>query len=252
MKSFTIFPAIDLRGGKVVRLTQGDPNRQKIYNTDPSAVAQSMIADGASWLHVINLDGAFGDSSSANFQALAAIVENTRQKKTSIQFGGGLHTLEQIDQVLSSGVTRVILGSLAARQPEIVHDLVQKYGAERIAVSLDGRNKEVMVSGWQEASGIGVFDLATRLKSYGLKWLVYTDITRDGMQTGSDFETTVALAQETGLNIIASGGVSTPDEVQQLMNHGVAGAIIGKALYESSVKLSDLIRISREDQIKSC
>jgi len=252
MKSFTIFPAIDLRGGKVVRLTQGDPNRQTTYNSDPAAVAQSMIVGGASWLHVINLDGAFGDSSSANLQALSAIVDRTRKKKTEIQFGGGIHTLEQIDRVLCSGVTRIILGSLAVRQPEIVHDLVQKYGAERIAISLDGRNNEVMISGWQEASGIGVFDLAARLKSYGLKWVVYTDITRDGMQTGSDFETTVALAKATGLNVIASGGVSTPSEVRLLKNQGVAGAIIGKALYEGTVKLPDLIKIARNEQELSC
>lgn len=252
MNSFTIFPAIDLRGGQVVRLTQGDPTRQQTYSSDPAMVAQSMLEQGTKWLHVINLDGAFGDSSSQNLQALTRIVAQVRHKNAFIQFGGGLHTMEQVDRIFSQGVTRAILGSMAARQPEVVRDLVQKYGAERIAVSLDGQNKEVMIAGWQEASGIGVFDLAAQLKTMGLKWLVYTDIARDGMQSGSDFETTVALARETGLNVIASGGVSTTSEVELLKRQGVTGAIIGKALYEGTVKLPDLLEIGQEEQSKPC
>ncbi len=249
MKSFTIFPAIDLRSGQVVRLTQGDPGRQKTYSNDPESVAKSMLKQGATWLHVINLDGAFGDSSTANLQAVSKIAGVVEQNKACIQFGGGLHSREQVDRILSSGVSRAILGSMAARQPEIVRDLVQQYGADRIAVSLDGRDQKVMVSGWQESSGIGVFDLAGRLKAMGLEWLVYTDIARDGMQTGSDFDTTVKLARETGLNVIASGGVSTLEEVEKLKSQGVSGAIIGRALYEGTIALNDVLKIAQKEQV---
>ncbi|NMB54167.1 MAG: 1-(5-phosphoribosyl)-5-[(5-phosphoribosylamino)methylideneamino]imidazole-4-carboxamide isomerase [Leptolinea sp.] len=246
MTDFIIFPAIDLRNGQVVRLSQGDPNRQKIYSADPASVARSMLEQGAAWLHVVNLDAAFGEASEANWQALATILDTAKKYNGRVQCGGGLHSVEQVEVILSAGIDRAIIGSLAVRSPETVKRLLQKFGPERIAVSLDGRQKKVMVAGWQQASEIGVFELSRDLKEMGLSWLVYTDIERDGLQTGSDVETTTALARDTGLNIIASGGVCTPHEVKQLRDQGVAGAIIGRALYEATVCLPDLLEAARD------
>jgi phosphoribosylformimino-5-aminoimidazole carboxamide ribotide isomerase len=241
MTDFTIFPAIDLRNGQVVRLNQGDPNQQKTYSTNPAAIARNMLEKGARWLHVVNLDGAFGESSNANLIALSRIIGIAREFQAGVQFGGGLHTLGQVQDTLAYGVTRVVLGSMAVQKPKNIRMLLQEHPSDQIAVSLDGRNKKVMVSGWQEESEIGIFELAAKLKEMGLTWLVYTDIERDGMQTGSDFETTVSLARETGMNIIASGGVTTVEEVKNLKNQGVAGAIIGRALYEGTVDLGELL-----------
>lgn len=246
MTSFTIFPAIDLRGGQVVRLSQGDPNRQKTYSSNPASVARTLLEQGAEWLHVINLDGAFGESSNENFLALSRIIGIAREFKASIQFGGGLHTLGQVQDTLGYGVTRVVLGSMAVKKPKNVSLLLQEFGSDHIAVSLDSRNRKVMISGWQEDSEIDLFELAHTLKSMGLTWLVYTDINRDGMQSGSDFETTALLARETGLKVIASGGVSTLREIMDLKQQGVAGAIIGRALYEGTVNLRDLLKINKD------
>jgi phosphoribosylformimino-5-aminoimidazole carboxamide ribotide isomerase len=247
MNEFTIFPAIDLRKGQVVRLRQGDPNQQTHYSSDPENIARKMLEQGVEWLHVVNLDGAFGDSSAANLLALARILRAVRDNHANVQFGGGMHSMAQVKEALDTGVSRAILGSLAIKDPECVRALVSEFGPERIAVSLDGRKNKVMVAGWQQESAASVTGMAADLRSMGLEWLVYTDIDRDGMQTGSDFVTTITLARETGLNVIASGGVSTVDEVKQLKEHGAAGAIVGKALYEGSVDLVDLLAIARKE-----
>jgi len=247
MNKFTIFPAIDLRNGQVVRLRQGDPNQQTNYSSDPENIARKMLEQGAEWLHVVNLDGAFGDSSTANLLVLERILRAAGDYQASVQFGGGMHSIAQVIETLNSGVSRAILGSMAIKDPECVHSLVSEFGPERVAVSLDGRKNKVMVAGWQQESDASVTGMAANLRSMGLEWLVYTDIDRDGMQTGSDFDTTIALARETGLKVIASGGVSTLEEVQQLKKHGAAGAIVGKALYEGSVDLVDLLAIARKE-----
>jgi len=247
MQKFTIFPAIDLRNGQVVRLRQGDPNQQTNYSSDPEMIARKMLEQGAKWLHVVNLDGAFGDSSAANLLVLAKILRAAGDYQASVQFGGGMHTIAQVKETLDSGVTRAILGSMAVKDPDCVRSLVREFGPERIAVSLDGRKNKVMVAGWQQESDASVSGMAADLRSMGLEWLVYTDIDRDGMQTGSDFDTTITLARDTGLKVIASGGVSTVDEVKRLKEHGAAGAIVGKALYEGSVDLVDLLAIARKE-----
>lgn len=247
MKTFTIFPAIDLRKGQVVRLKQGDPDQQTSYSSEPETVARKMLAQGARWLHVVNLDGAFGDSSDVNHRVLAKILQAAGEFNAEVQFGGGMHTVEQVKNVLDSGVSRAILGSLAVKDPDCVRSLVAEFGAERIAVSLDGRKNKVMVAGWQKESDASVTGMAAMLRSMGLEWLVYTDIDRDGMQTGSDFETTTALARETALKVIASGGVSSVSEVIRLRQNGAAGAIVGKALYEGSVDLGDLLAAVRKE-----
>jgi phosphoribosylformimino-5-aminoimidazole carboxamide ribotide isomerase len=242
MKSFTIFPAIDLRFGKVVRLSQGDPNRQKTYSDNPASTAQSMLDDGARWLHVVNLDATFGESASTNLLALQTILKTADDYQANVQFGGGLHSIDHVKAALSSGVSRVVLGSLAAREPNCIADLLKEFDADQIAVSLDSLDKKVMVSGWRKSTNIGVYDLANQLRTYGLRWLVYTDIKRDGMQIGSDFETTISLFEQTKLNIIASGGVSSLSEINLLKNKGVSGAIIGRAFYEGTMSLPDLLK----------
>jgi phosphoribosylformimino-5-aminoimidazole carboxamide ribotide isomerase len=247
MKTFTIFPAIDLRFGQVVRLTQGDPDRQKTYSNDPAAIAVEMLNAGASWLHVVNLDATFGESSEKNILALKSIIKKAEQYQAGVQFGGGLHDLDLIRKTLSYGVNRVVLGSLAAREPASIKTLLREYQPDQIAVSLDGLDKKVMVSGWREATSLDVFELANTLKSFGLRWLVYTDIKRDGMQIGGDFETTISLHKQTNINVIASGGVSSQEEIKILKKNGVAGAIVGRALYEGTLKLTDLLAISGKE-----
>lgn len=247
MNNFIIFPAIDLRKGQVVRLRQGDPNQQTSYSSDPELVARKMLEQGARWLHVVNLDGAFGDSSATNHLVLGKILQAAREYNASVQFGGGMHTVDQVKEILETGVSRAILGSLAVKDSDCVRTLIQEFGSERIAVSLDGRQNKVMVAGWQQESSASVTGLAASLKAMGLEWLVYTDIDRDGMQTGSDFDTTVQLSRETGLKVIASGGVSSIEEVIRLRDNGAAGAIVGRALYEGSVDLPGLLAAARKE-----
>jgi phosphoribosylformimino-5-aminoimidazole carboxamide ribotide isomerase len=247
MDNFIIFPAIDLRKGQVVRLRQGDPNQQTNYSTDPEQVARKMLEQGAQWLHVVNLDGAFGDPSDTNHRVLSRILQAVREFGANVQFGGGMHTVDQVKAVLDTGVTRAILGSLAVKDPECVRSLVQEFGADRIAVSLDGRQNKVMVAGWQQESSASVTGLAASLRTMGLEWLVYTDIDRDGMQIGSDFKTTIQLSRETGLKVIASGGVSSINEVIRLRESSAAGAIVGKALYEGAVDLPGLLAAARKE-----
>jgi phosphoribosylformimino-5-aminoimidazole carboxamide ribotide isomerase len=249
MNDFTIFPAIDLRGGKVVRLTQGDPNRQKTYSQNPARVAGQMLDDGAQWLHVVNLDAAFSESSTINFPIIQDLVKISIKHNANLQLGGGFRSSEMVKQAIEMGVSRVIIGSLAVKKPEFVHTLMQNYSADQIAVSLDGLNKKVMVSGWQEPTEAGILETAKQLKISGLQWLIYTDIKRDGMQSGSDFESTLELVQETGLNVIASGGVSSLNELVFLKNNGVAGAIVGKALYEGTVRLKDMLSVAGQEKV---
>jgi phosphoribosylformimino-5-aminoimidazole carboxamide ribotide isomerase len=208
-----------------------------------------MLDDGARWLHVVNLDATFGDSAATNLLALQAIIKTAQEYQAGVQFGGGMHSIDQVKAALSSGVSRVVLGSLAAREPDSVAALLQEFDPDQIAVSLDGLDKKVMVSGWREATNIGIFELANKLKSYGLRWLVYTDINRDGMQVGSDFETTIALFEQTQLNIIASGGVSSLAEIKILKDNGVAGAILGRALYEGTLTLTDLLIYAKGEEV---
>jgi phosphoribosylformimino-5-aminoimidazole carboxamide ribotide isomerase len=247
MGAFTIFPAIDLRFGQVVRLTQGDPDRQKTYSQDPASVAQMMLDTGARWLHVVNLDGAFGSSSNINLLALQAIIKSSGRYQARVQFGGGLHSIELTKEALSNGVSRVVLGSLAVKDPGCIQKLLQEYQEDQLAVSLDSINNNVMVSGWRESTDIGTYEMADVLKSMGLRWLVYTDIKRDGMQSGSNFETTISLFKRTKLNVIASGGVSSQQEVEELKKQGVAGAIVGRALYERTLNLQDLLATAEKE-----
>jgi phosphoribosylformimino-5-aminoimidazole carboxamide ribotide isomerase len=244
MKSnpFTIFPAIDLRLGKVVRLMEGDPNRQTAYSDNPAGTAKRWLDAGASWLHVVNLDGAFGEAGNQNQIALEEILSTAAVYRASIQLGGGLRSLEDVQAVLDLGVQRAILGTLAVRQPDQLQQALARWGAGRISASLDARGSEVLVHGWQEGSQLDLFELAAHFKTLGLEWLVYTDVARDGMQTGYNRPTTLRLARESGLNMIASGGVRDLEDIEAAAADGLPGIILGKALYEGRIDLEKAIK----------
>ena len=232
MSEFTIYPAIDLRHGQVVRLMEGDPNRATFYDPDPAAAARRWLSAGSRWLHVVNLDGAFGESSAQNRQALAAILSVAKEFGARVQFGGGLRTLEAIDAVLSLGVSRAVIGTAVVEQPDLLPAALRRWGAEHLAAGLDARGGLVQVRGWQSGSGIPAVDLAQQLASAGLKWLVFTDIARDGLQTGINLPATTSLANQSGLQVIASGGVAGMADIQAACTAGLPGIIVGRALYE--------------------
>jgi phosphoribosylformimino-5-aminoimidazole carboxamide ribotide isomerase len=236
---FTIYPAIDLRGGKVVRLKEGDPARMTSYSDDPAETAQRWLDAGASWLHVVNLDGAFGESDDANRNALAAILKLGAR----VQFGGGMRSLDDIAAALRLGVSRVILGTIAIEQPEIVKDALKLFGAEQIAVGIDARDGLVRTRGWKDDSGISATDLALQMRTFGLAAVIFTDIRRDGLGSGLNIPSTRELAEVSGLDVIASGGVHTLEDVKAAKDAGLAGCIIGRALYDGTVDLEKALQV---------
>ncbi len=233
--NFVIFPAIDLRGGQVVRLKEGDPNRQTKYSTDPAGTARRWIEAGATWLHVVNLDGAFGESVSANEQALEGILAEAARTGVAVQFGGGLRSLEAIERAMSAGVSRAILGTLAVENPDLLAGALSRWGADKIGVSLDARGGQVQVRGWQSSTALMATDAARNFSQAGLRWVVFTDIARDGLQTGINLPATVELARQSRLNVIASGGVNRLEDVRAAREAGLAGIIVGRALYEGAI-----------------
>ena len=226
--NFTIYPAIDLREGRVVRLQQGRADAETTYGEDAPAVAQDFADQGAEWLHVVNLDGAFGESGE-NLAVLRAICNSV---SLPVEFGGGLRNAQDVEHAFKRGVTRVILGTIALRNPELVRELAREFG-DKVAVGIDARDGKVAVEGWVETSEVSAVELAERMTDAGVSRFIYTDIARDGMLTGPDLEGAKRLAA-TGANIIASGGVGSLDHVAAAAGVGgnVDGLIIGKALYE--------------------
>jgi phosphoribosylformimino-5-aminoimidazole carboxamide ribotide isomerase len=237
-----VFPAIDLRRGKCVRLRQGRPEAETVFSDDPVAMAKHWASQGAEWLHVVNLDGAFGQASS-NLRVVKEIISSNLQ----IQFGGGLRTMADIKGALEIGLARVILGTVAVEEPSLVAEAVQRFGAESIVVGIDARKGKVATHGWQEVSSLAATELALRVRELGVERIVYTDIIRDGMLSGVNVEATRELAQRTGLKVIASGGVSSLDELRRLQEaeaSGVEGVIIGQALYSGALDLREAIELA--------
>ncbi len=235
--SFTIYSAIDLRGGKVVRLKEGDPARMTAYSDDPTETARRWLDMGASWLHVVNLDGAFGESDNVNRSALELILKLGAQ----VQFGGGMRSLDAIENVIALGVSRVVLGTIAIEQPEVVANALNKFGAEKIAVGIDARDGLVRVRGWKDNSGISATDLALQMRTLGLRTVIFTDIRRDGLGSGLNIPSTRELAEVSGLDVIASGGVHTLDDVTAARDANLSGAVIGRALYEGTIDLKEAV-----------
>ena len=247
-----VFPAIDLRRGKCVRLRQGSPEAETVFSDDPVAMAEHWATQGAEWLHVVNLDGAFGQASS-NLRVVKEITSSKLKAQSSnfklqIQFGGGLRTMADIEGALGLGLARVILGTVAVKEPSLVAEAVQRFGTERIVVGIDARNGNVATHGWQEVSSVTATELAYRVMELGVERVVYTDIARDGMLCGVNVEAVTELAQCTGLKVIASGGVSSLDDLRRLREaeaSGVEGVIIGQALYSGALELRAAIEIAR-------
>lgn len=237
--SFIVYPAIDLRGGKVVRLKECDPARMTDYSADPVETAQRWLDAGANWLHVVNLDGAFGESDPANRSALEAILKLGAQ----VQFGGGIRSLDAIAEALDLGVSRVVLGTIAIEQPDVVTDALKRFGVKKIAVGIDARDGLVRTRGWKDDSGISANDLALQMRTLGLATVIFTDIRRDGLGSGLNIPSTRELAEVSGLDVIASGGVHTLDDVMAAKGAGLAGCIIGRALYDGTVDLEEAILV---------
>ena len=239
--SFTIYPALDLRAGKVVRLKEGDPTRMTSYNDDPAQAARRWLQMGAHWLHVVNLDGAFGENDSLNQDALSAVSKVAKEFGAQIQFGGGLRSVDDIRRAVDLGVARVVLGTIAIRQPEVVVETLHEFGVERIAVGIDTRDGLVYVRGWTDNSGISAMDLAIQMRTLGLRTVIFTDISRDGLGYGLNIASTHQLAAVSGLDVIASGGVSTLDDVIAARDANLSGVIIGRALYEGTIELKEAL-----------
>ncbi|MBT3314051.1 MAG: 1-(5-phosphoribosyl)-5-[(5-phosphoribosylamino)methylideneamino] imidazole-4-carboxamide isomerase [Anaerolineae bacterium] len=236
---FTIFPAIDLRAGQIVRLAQGDPERQTIYGDDPRTQAEIFKAAGAEWVHVINLSGAFNEDAAANLKALESILA----VGLKVEFGGGIRDEETLRIPLEMGVERVFLGTAAIKTPELVDWAIATYGAECIAGDIGARDGMVMVQGWQESTPLTVQKVGQRLYGQGVRWCVLTDVKRDGVGTGVDVSSAVELQAQTGLQVVGSGGVSTLDDVRRVKDAGLAGVIIGRALYEGKLTLEEALKI---------
>ena len=238
MTPFTIYPAIDLKEGQVVRLRQARRADSKIFDLTPQHAAEMWINQGATWLHVVNLDGAFGEESQPNQAALQAIL-SVAKGQAKVQFGGGLRSKEVIGDILNFGVSRVILGTAAVEDPTLLADVLKSFGPERIVLGIDARDGLVRVAGWEQETALTPVALASRFLELGLKTIIYTNIRRDGMGSGVDIEGTQALASATRLDVIASGGVGSLEDIRQVKTAGLPGVIVGKALYEKRFSLTE-------------
>ena len=231
-----IFPAIDLRGGQVVRLYQGDYDQETVYGADPRAQAREFLDAGAQYLHVVDLDGA-RDGTLANFESIAAIA---KQGGLYIEVGGGVRTEERIRQYLDLGVSRCILGTVAVKDFDFTARMAQKYG-DQIAVGVDAREGYVAVNGWKELSQERGVDFCRHVRDAGVKTVIYTDISRDGAGRGTNLELYEELVKIEGLDVTASGGVSTLEELRRLDRMGVRAAILGRALYDGRLDLRTVV-----------
>ena len=232
-----LYPAIDIRHGRVVRLSQGEATRQTVYGNDPVAVAARFADQGARWIHVVDLDRAFGDGE--NLALVRQIVARAGWH-ARVQLGGGLRSVAAVREGLAQGVTRIVLGTAAALDPEIVSASVNAEGGERIAVGIDARDGRVAIRGWTETSPMSADALARRVAGEGIRTVIYTDVARDGMLAGPDVDGARRLGQ-TGLDVIASGGVSSIADLRAIAAAGLAGAIVGRALYEGLFTLRDAL-----------
>ncbi|MBE3099835.1 MAG: 1-(5-phosphoribosyl)-5-[(5-phosphoribosylamino)methylideneamino]imidazole-4-carboxamide isomerase [Planctomycetes bacterium] len=237
-----ILPAIDLIGGRCVRLRQGDYSRETVFDEDPAAVARRFEAAGATWLHVVDLDGArLGEPK--NVDTIRAMVSAVRM---SVEVGGGIRTMQAAADLLGMGVHRVIVGTRAVREPEWLAEIAGKFPG-RVALGLDAKSGRVAVEGWQRQADRTAAAVAGSAAGLPLAAIIYTDIARDGMMTGPNVEATAELVKATRLPVIASGGVTTADDVRRLKKAGAAGAIIGRALYEGKMTLEAALQAAQGD-----
>ena len=228
-----VIPAIDLRGGRCVRLYQGDFGRETVYSEDPLAVARQWQEQGAPRLHLVDLDGA-AQGDLVNLEIIAAIVA---QSEIPVQVGGGVRNFATAENLLSIGVERVVIGTAAVRNPELVRQLCQEGGSSRVVVAVDARGGLVAVQGWLEETGVTAVELGKRMAKLGVERLLYTDISRDGTLSEPNFSANAQLVERTGLAILASGGVASLDHITELAKIGAEGVIVGRALYTGDLEL---------------
>ena len=232
-----IIPAIDLKDGRCVRLFQGDFNQETVFSDDPLAMAQSWQDQGSQRLHVVDLDGAIRGKP-VHLEIISSIVKTL---DIPVQVGGGIRDLSSAEAWIEIGVARVVIGTAAVRDPDMVQEVCRKLGSEKIVVSVDAKDGLVALQGWQESSSVTVLDLASQMAKLGVVRLLYTDIARDGALTGPDLVTNARLTSETDLAIQASGGVSSLEDLRRLLRTGVEGVIIGRALYTGAVSLPNAL-----------
>jgi phosphoribosylformimino-5-aminoimidazole carboxamide ribotide isomerase len=235
----TIYPAIDILGGQAVRLIQGRKDRMTVYG-DPIEMATKWVNKGAEWLHVVDLDGAF-EGKPKNLGVLRKMAAAV--PKAKIQVGGGIRSMSTVGLLFDAGIERIVLGTAAVQDQEFVKNALAKHSG-RVAIGIDARDGNVQVSGWTEDSQIGAIDLARRLQDAGVRLVIYTDISRDGVLEGPDVEATRQMLENTQLSVIASGGVSSLKDVHRLaeINHPkLEGVIIGKALYEGRIRIEEAL-----------
>jgi phosphoribosylformimino-5-aminoimidazole carboxamide ribotide isomerase len=243
VEALILFPAIDLKDGLAVRLEQGDMARATVFHHDPAAQAQAFEAQGFEYLHIVDLDGAFAGKP-VNRGAVERIIETVA---IPVQLGGGIRDLATIEGWLGQGVDRVIIGTAAVRDPELVKLAARKFPA-RIAVGLDARDGKVAVAGWAETSELAVLDIARRFEDAGVAAIIYTDIARDGLLTGLNLDATIALAEAVSIPVIASGGLASLDDVRALLApraKKLAGAIAGRALYDGRLDTAAALALIR-------
>lgn len=242
--TFILYPAIDIRGGKCVRLLQGDYAKETVYG-DPVEMARKWQFEGAEWLHLVDLDGAKAGAP-VNVQAIQQIA---RQVDIPVQVGGGLRTMESVQLLLDSGVSRVIIGTAAIHDLPFTEKVLAMYG-DRAAIGIDARNGYVATQGWLETTEVKAEELAAVLAAKGAQTFIYTDISRDGTLQGPNVQGVAGLARSAGVSVIASGGVSRPEDLLELAGYaadGVSGAIVGKALYTGNVILPEILERLRKD-----
>lgn len=241
-----IFPAIDILGGKCVRLTEGRYDQETVFADNPVDMALRWVKEGAEYLHLVDLDGA----KAGKPVNLAIVKEIVQTVDIPVQLGGGIRTLDSIAEILEAGVARVILGSVAVKQPELVKEACRRFG-EKIVVGIDARDGQAAVEGWGVSGGIGSEELAVKMAAVGVARIIFTDIARDGMLSGVNIEATRSLARKAGIPVIASGGVRGLEDITALKEaeaDGVEGVIIGKAIYTGGVELAAALRLARGEE----
>lgn len=245
-----IIPAIDLRAGKCVRLVEGRLDRETVYSDEPATVAKLWEKMGAEYLHVVDLDGAF-TGTPKNLEVISEII---RSVNTPVQIGGGIRDLDTVDKLLELGAARVILGTVAIINPELVGECCRKYG-DKIVLGIDARNGKVAIEGWGLTAEKQAVDLGLEMREKGIERIIFTDIWRDGTLKGPNLDAIKEMAQSTNLKIVASGGISTIEDIRSLKEMeslGVEGVIVGKALYAGTLELQEALAVAREEKACIC
>ncbi len=244
LPAFTLYPALDVRAGRCVRLERGAAERERVYSEDPLHVARGFAEAGAEWIHLVDLDAAFGEGSNR-----ALIREISASLPLRVQTGGGLRSERDLEEVLDGGAVRAVIGTAAIEQPELVAAALARWGPERIAVGLDARGHRPAIRGWREEASTDLFEVGTSLVQLGVRTLIYTDIERDGMLAGPNVAMAAELAERTGAEVIVSGGVGRMADLHAIAaeaGRGIVGAVVGKALYEGKVDLAEALALGRQ------